>query len=141
MNKKKKCVKSVVVNPPSDIGHLQSRAQLIEQQQAFISDLQSILKCTEKEEDSNEHHPAPRIDTFKKAFTKVEDNRWLCNQCGKIISKCSKRNHYDKACRLGLDTLQCSYCFVFLGSYNQKSRHQKICTRNPINHPTQTTRT
>ena len=70
---------------------------------------------------------------FKEAFTKTCDNKWSCNQCGKVMSQNSKRYHYDKSCRRGLKTLQCSHCFVFLENYKHKFRHQKICIQNPDN--------
>ena len=69
---------------------------------------------------------------MRAAFTRVGDtSRWECNECHKVVSKYSKRRHFETTCRRGLSILQCEYCHVLFETSNQKSRHKRKCTYNP----------
>lgn len=77
----------------------------------------------------------PFQNTFKDNFTKTDDKKWKCVQCEKIMSTNAKRHHFEVACRKGLTILQCKYCEKVCAHRFVKSKHQKICKKNPLNMP------
>ena len=73
------------------------------------------------------------IPSIKNNYIKVHDDKWQCVQCDKIMTYRSKKLHFEKTCRKGIDILQCEFCHKLCKNSDTKWRHKKTCKLNPIN--------
>ena len=101
----------------------------------YIRHLNNKKKCGQTTIESESGFVQSDNSCVKTNYVKVENNKWECLQCHKIISSRSKKTHFEKSCRKGLDILQCEFCFELCKNSDAKWRHKKTCKHNPVNLP------